>query len=193
MGSQGKCARQRAALQADPTKIPACQFTELLPKLAQVNDKVTMIRSMSYTPIGLFNHTAAIYQMLPATRPTRSARRANSNRPAPRTSRTSARNIIRLKPPDVPMLPFVMMPRPLQESGVVGKGGTAGFLGRAYDPYTLYPPGDDMDMNKMDRVQDRRPPIARGGVALRLDARQARNSSTRDAGHRKGDQEVQSR
>ena len=51
------------------------------------------------------------------------------------------------------MLPFVMMPRPLQESNVVGKGGTAGFLGRAYDPYTLYPPGDDMDMDKMDRIK----------------------------------------
>jgi uncharacterized protein (DUF1501 family) len=35
----------------------------------------------------------------------------------------------------------------------VGKGGTAGFLGRAYDPYTLYPPGDDMDMNKLDRIK----------------------------------------
>jgi uncharacterized protein (DUF1501 family) len=51
------------------------------------------------------------------------------------------------------MLPFVMLPRPLQESNVVGKGGTAGFLGRAYDPYTLYPPGDDMDMTKMDRIK----------------------------------------
>ena len=51
------------------------------------------------------------------------------------------------------MLPFVMMPRPLQESNVVGKGGTAGFLGRAYDPYYLYPPGDDMDMAKMDRIK----------------------------------------
>jgi len=52
----------------------------------------------------------------------------------------------------VPMLPFVMLPRPLQESGVVGKGGSAGFLGRAYDPYLLYPPGDDMDLKKMDRI-----------------------------------------
>ena len=34
--------------------------------------------------------------------------------------------------------PFVMLPRPLQESNVVGKGGTAGFLGKAYDPYYLY-------------------------------------------------------
>ena len=47
-----------------PTKLPGVQFTEVLPKLAKVNDKFTMIRSMSYTPIGLFNHTAAIYQML---------------------------------------------------------------------------------------------------------------------------------
>jgi len=46
-----------------------------------------------------------------------------------------------------------MLPRPLQESNVVGKGGTAGFLGRAYDPYTLFPEGDDMDMNKMERIR----------------------------------------
>ena len=36
------------------------------------------------------------------------------------------------------MLPFVEMPRPLQESNVIGKGGAAGFLGKAYDPYRLY-------------------------------------------------------
>src|SRR5207244_700104 len=72
--------------------------------------------------------------------------------PNPRDYPTMGSNIVRLRPPTVPMLPFVMMPRPLQESNVVGKGGTAGFLGRAYDPYLLYPPGDDMDMRKMDRV-----------------------------------------
>ena len=32
------------------------------------------------------------------------------------------------------MLPFVMLPRPLQESNVVGKGGTAGFLGKGLRP-----------------------------------------------------------
>jgi hypothetical protein len=51
------------------------------------------------------------------------------------------------------MLPFVMMPRPLQESNVVNKSGTAGFLGRAFDPYYLFPPGDDMDMDKMERIK----------------------------------------
>src|SRR5260370_42448599 len=73
--------------------------------------------------------------------------------PAPKDFRNMGWNICKFKPTTVPMLPFVMLPRPLQESTVVGKGGTAGFLGRAYDPYLLYPPGDDMDMKKMDRVR----------------------------------------
>ena len=46
------------------TKITGVKFTENMPKLAQEIDKATLIRSMSYTPVGLFNHTAAIYQML---------------------------------------------------------------------------------------------------------------------------------
>ena len=44
----------------------------------------------------------------------------------------------KLKPPKEAVLPFVELPRPLQESGVIGKGGAAGFLGKAYDPYRLY-------------------------------------------------------
>ena len=35
-----------------------------MPNLAKVLDKTTLIRSVSYTPAGLFNHTAAIYQMM---------------------------------------------------------------------------------------------------------------------------------
>lgn len=134
------------------TKTPGLQFTELMPKLAQVTDKCTLIRSMSYTPIGLFNHTAAIYQMLTGYTADKVSPSGQLEPPSPKDFPNIGSNIIRLKPPEVPMLPFVMMPRPLQESNVVGKAGTAGFLGRAYDPYYLYPPGDDMDMSKMDRI-----------------------------------------
>src|SRR5205823_9254171 len=73
--------------------------------------------------------------------------------PDPKDFPNFGSQIIRYKPVTVPMLPFVMLPRPLQESNAVGKGGTAGFMGKAYDPYTLFPPGDDMDMAKMDRIQ----------------------------------------
>src|SRR5256885_15551924 len=54
----------RSTFKPIPTKIPGVNFTEVLPELAKVNDKFTMIRSMSYTPNGLFNHTAAIYQIM---------------------------------------------------------------------------------------------------------------------------------
>lgn len=136
-----------------PTVLPGVQFTELLPKLAKVIDKTTLIRSMSYTPNGLFNHTAAIYQMLTGYTADKVSPSGQLEPPSPKDFPNVGSNISRLKPPTVPMLPFVMMPRPLQESNVVGKGGTAGFLGRAYDPYTLYPPGNDMDMAKMDRIK----------------------------------------
>src|SRR5947209_3575636 len=133
------------------TKTPGLHFTELLPKLANVTDKVTMIRSMSYTPVGLFNHTAAIYQMMTGYTADKVSPSGQLEPPTPKDFPNFGSQIARLKPPDVPMLPFVMMPRPLQESNVVGKGGNAGFLGRAFDPYTLFPTGDDMDMPRLDR------------------------------------------
>ena len=135
------------------TKIPGVKFTENLSRLAQINDKFTMIRSMSYTPNGLFNHTAAIYQMMTGYTTDKVSPSGQLEPPSPKDFPNFGSNIIRLKPPKEPMLPFVMLPRPLQESNVVGKGGTAGFLGKAFDPYTLYPTGDDLDMNKMDRIQ----------------------------------------
>ncbi|MFM7541198.1 MAG: DUF1501 domain-containing protein [Planctomycetota bacterium] len=143
----------RSIFKPIPTKLPGVNFTELLPKLAQVNDRFTMIRSMSYTPVGLFNHTAAIYQMLTGYTADKVSPSGQLEPPTPKDFPTCGSQIARIKPPVVPMLPFVMMPRPLQESNVVGKGGNAGFLGRAFDPYLLYPAGDDMDMAKMDRIQ----------------------------------------
>src|SRR4029077_19867450 len=54
----------RSVFKAIDTKLPGIKVTEVMPKLAQVLDQLILIRSMSYTPVGLFNHPAAIYQML---------------------------------------------------------------------------------------------------------------------------------
>ena len=136
------------------TKVPGMDTTELMPKLGQVTDKLTMIRSMSYTPVGLFNHTAAIYQLHTGYTADKVSPSGQLEPPSPKDYPTFGSNIVRLKPPTVPMLPFVMMPRPLQESNVVNKAGTAGFLGRAYDPYYLFPqPADDMNMGLMDKLR----------------------------------------
>ena len=143
----------RSAFKSIPTKIPGKHFTEILPRLAKVNDKFTMINSMSYTPNGLFNHTAAIYQIMTGYTTDKVSPSGQLEPPNAKDYPNFGSNIIRLRPLDEPMLPFVMLPRPLQESNVIGKGGTAGFLGKSFDPYTLYPDGDDMDMDKMSRVK----------------------------------------
>jgi hypothetical protein len=145
--------RVRSVFRAIPTSLPGVRVTELMPRFSQVLDKATLIRTMSYSPVGLFNHTAAIYQMLTGYQADAVSPSGQLEPPTPRDFPTCGSHIARLKPPLHPMLPFVMMPRPLQESNVVGKGGTAGFLGRAYDPYYLFPPGDDMDMNKMAGIR----------------------------------------
>jgi len=142
----------RSAFKRTPSKVSGMDLTELLPKFGQVTDKVTMIRSMSYTPVGLFNHTAAIYQMHTGYTADKVSPSGQLEPPTPKDFPNFGSNIIRQKPPTEAMLPFVMMPRPLQESNVVNKSGTAGFLGRAYDPYYLFPSGDDMNMGKMNMV-----------------------------------------
>src|SRR5258706_12516041 len=143
----------RSAFKPIPTKIPGINFTEVLPQMAKVNDKFTMIRSMSYTPNGLFNHTAAIYQIMTGYTTDKVSPSGQLEPPDPKDFPNFASQLVRLRPVDEPMLPFVMLPRPLQGSNVVGKGGYAGFLGKAFDPYTLYPEGDDMDLGKMDHIK----------------------------------------
>ena len=117
--------------------------------LANQMDKVTLIRSMSYTPVGLFNHTAAIYQMMTGYPPDKVSPSGQLEPPSPRDFPHMGCHISKMKPPEGPMLPFVEMPRPLQESNVIGKGGSAGFLGKAYDPYRLY-----QDPNKELHIDD---------------------------------------
>jgi hypothetical protein len=145
--------KNKSVFKAIETRTVGLKFAETMPKLAMVTDKLTMIRSMSYTPVGLFNHTAAISQMLTGYTTDKVSASGQLEPPTPKDFPNFGCNIVRLKPPTEPVLPFVMMPRPLQESNVVGKGGTAGFLGKSFDPYTLYPPGDDMDMDKMSRIK----------------------------------------
>src|SRR5436853_1392498 len=120
------------------TNVPGIWLSETMPLLGKQMDKATLIRSLSYTPAGLFNHTAAIYQMMTGYTPDRVSPSGQLEPPTASDFPHAGCQISRLKPIDTPMLPFVMLPRPLQESNVIGKGGTAGFLGPAFDPYYFY-------------------------------------------------------
>src|SRR5260221_13244243 len=101
-----------------PTKLPGVNFTEIMPKLAQVNDKFTMIRSVSYTPVGLFNHTAAIYQIMTGSTTDKVSPSGQLEPPDPKDFPNFGSQLVRLRPVTEPMLPFVTLPRPLQESNV---------------------------------------------------------------------------
>src|SRR5690242_19860626 len=136
-----------------PTKIPGTHIGEHMPMMANALDKATLIRSMSYTPNGLFNHTAAIYQMLTGYPPDRVSPSGQLEPPNGADFPTAGSHVSKLKPPTEAVLPFVELPRPLQESGIIGKGGAAGFLGKAYDPYRL--------------IQDPAKPITTEDLALR--------------------------
>ena len=72
------------------TNVPGIWLSEVMPKLAQQMDKATLIRSVSYTPNGLFNHTAAMYQMPTANRRTRFRLPVNWSRLIPTITRTWA-------------------------------------------------------------------------------------------------------
>jgi len=145
-------ANVRGEFKPIKTRVDGIQLAETMPLLAQQLDKATLIRSVSYTPNGLFNHTAAIYQMLTGEQADRVSPSGQLEPPAPNDFPNFGSQIAKLRPPHVPMLPFVMLPRPLQESSVIGKAGTAGFLGKVFDPYYVYPPGSDTDQAKMDRM-----------------------------------------
>ncbi|MDE0101404.1 MAG: DUF1501 domain-containing protein [Bryobacterales bacterium] len=146
------------------TKVPGIELSETMPMLAETVDKCTLIRSMSYTPAGLFNHTAAIYQMLTGYEPTEVSPSGQLEPPSPNDYPTAGSWISMFRPPTDPVLPFVELPRPLQESSVIGKGGAAGFIGKAFDPYRLYQDPakeiqlDDLELRRevpADRLQRR--------------------------------------
>ena len=120
------------------TCVEGIYVTEVMPKLAKVMDKATLIRSLNYTPAGLFNHTAAIYQMMTGYTPDRVSPSGQLEPPASNDFPCIGSNIAKMRGQIGSMLPFVQLPRPLQESNVIGKGGTAGFLGAAYDPYYMF-------------------------------------------------------
>ena len=122
----------RSVFKSIPTKIPGIQFTENLPRLSQINDKFTMIRSMSYTPNGLFNHTAAIYQMMTGYTTDKVSPSGQLEPPSPKDYPNFGSHID-------PFAAGQGTDAALRHAAAAaageqrgGQGGTAGFLGRAY-------------------------------------------------------------
>ena len=92
-------ANIRGEFKAIKTKVDGIQVSETMPMLANVMDKVTLIRSMSYTPAGLFNHTAAIYQMMTGWAPDKVSPSGQLEPPSPRDFPHMGCQIASMRPP----------------------------------------------------------------------------------------------
>ncbi len=137
------------------SNVPGIYLSETMPNLAKQMDKATLIRSVSYTPAGLFNHTAAMYQMLTGETPDKVAPSGQLDPPGPNDHPNVASYINKFKPADGSMLNAVQLPRPMQESNIIGKGGTAGHLGRAYDPYYFFQdPNQEYQLDELELRED---------------------------------------
>ena len=119
------------------TKIPGTQISETMPMLAQQLDKATLIRSMSYTPNGLFNHTAAIYQMLTGYPPDKVSPSGSSSR---RRRRFPDRGQPHFEAEAAEGADAAVrgIAAPAAGIGRHRQGRRGGFLGKAYDPYRMY-------------------------------------------------------
>ena len=70
---------------------------------------------MSYTPNGLFNHTAAIYQIMTGYTTDKVSPSGQLEPPNPKDFQLRLKHHAS-KPTEEPCFHFVMLPRPLQES-----------------------------------------------------------------------------
>lgn len=106
-----------------PTKIPGVQFTELLPRQAQIADKFTVLRSMRQTAPG---HPAGSMQMLSGDPDTR-------DKPKPKyPDWMTVTNYLRSQtgPRENPLPRYTGINPPLEYNGPA-------YLGDAYSPFTV--------------------------------------------------------
>jgi hypothetical protein len=120
------------------TNVPGIDVGEHQPLLAKCADKYTLVRTVHYIPKGQMVHGAAHYQTLTGYPPTETNSAGNIGPPKISDHPNIGSHIIRLKPPKLGIPAFVQLPRPLRDENSFGKGGAAGFLGRAYEPYNLF-------------------------------------------------------
>jgi hypothetical protein len=149
----------RGEFQPVTTKVPGLQVCEQLPRIAQIMDKVCVVRSLTHT---MKNHNSATYYSLTGHAPPLDDIRLRDTRdlfPA------YGSVVERLAParPGVPT--FVAFPHILRD-GSVTPGQHASFLGKAYDPLLVTQDPNDPDFRlpelslpaglSLERLENRR-------------------------------------
>ena len=125
------------------TRVPGTQICEHLPRMAEVADKFTIVRSMTHDEA---DHLRAGYWAMTGSRLLRPVAQASGMQ---RNDRPHLGAIVSSQlGPRQPELPgFVMVPEYVSPVGVARPGQHAGFLGAKFDPYLVASDPDSPSYN----------------------------------------------
>jgi hypothetical protein len=154
-------AEIRGTFRPISTRVPGTQISEHLPRMAQLADKYTVIRSLTHSNP---DHPAAAYWMMVGSPMQRASPQivtmSREDRPHPGSV------LAKLLPRPAALPSFVMVPEAISPVGPERPGQYAGFFGAAYDPYRVnsdpnlptYSPGalSHLQDVTLRRLEDRR-------------------------------------
>jgi hypothetical protein len=133
-------AEIRGAFGSISTSLPGVRFTEHLPRVAKLANKLTVVRSMTHDDL---DHGSACYLALTG----QFHPRKSSNPPASRNDFPALGAVVhRVRPSDRFPHSAVHVNGPILLPELTGPGNTAGFLGRAYDPFAVPDPLDTAEL-----------------------------------------------
>jgi hypothetical protein len=125
------------------TNVPGLRLGKHQPLLAKCAHLFGLVRTVHYAPTGFFVHGSAHYYTLTGFPPEQAAANGNAGAPRPTDHPNIGCHIARLKPPGVGIPACVMLPKPLRDESRLHKGGTAGYLGKAHDPFFFFQDPND--------------------------------------------------
>jgi hypothetical protein len=170
-------AEIRGEFRTIPTTLPGYRITEIMPHIARVCDRLTVVRSMTHR---VANHNPATYQAITGHAPERDVVQVAAS-PSDWPAFGSA--LARLRPQtnaEVP--PFVQLPHVAYDQVYKCPGQWGGLLGKRYDPLIVLGDPNDPDYRVAElslsagltaqRLEDRRTLLrALDGAARRVGAR----------------------
>ena len=128
-----------------PTNVPGIHFTDLLPRTARHADKLAIIRSMQHDNSS--HEVGILYTLLATGNPPTKQTFPPSRQDHPAIG--AALHHLLGAPGELPA--WVILPRVFTTGSNFYKGQSAGFLGPAYDPFTLdEPKSESLDTTDLD-------------------------------------------
>lgn len=120
------------------TRTPGLFLGEVLPRLADQAQHFTVVRSIGVDPKGLRNHGAAIYMLMTGHDPSNFSPTGLARPPSRDDLPSVSANVAKYRPAMQGRFSNIAICGPVLEGREIGVGQSAGLLGAAYDPVTMY-------------------------------------------------------